>query len=385
MSDDQKNQELTIQSEGRLTRGQAWGRVQSAPTRDLSVFAYEPSNLEGAVALSNILCRTALVPEFLRGKPDETLMVLMDGRERGLTAMQSLRLIHPFESQGKAVVAYSADLLTGLVLRSGLCEEWVIVEMSDQRAAIRTRRKGDSESTIIEYTIEDAKTARLLDKANWQKDKKAMLLARCKTRTARAVYPDVTANMYSEDELGVMAEPAQPPVERKVDSIVKNVTARQGGRPDVVLVTTEQGDIPPDARRDARIEPVTVAEFAEIVREGQKIFGGQEQPPQPWGDDSADPVIEGATEVGDATPRLAPLEGPGLRGDEKAGFTEGDINVLRAHVPQLIKLAQLARLGGGKEDDEAALRSLAVKQFKCRLEALTDEQVAKLTAMISEG
>jgi hypothetical protein len=368
MSDDQKNQELTIQSEGRLTRGQAWGRVQSAPTRDLSVFAYEPNDLQGAVALSQILCRTTLVPEFLRGKPDETLMVLMDGRERGLTAMQSLRLIHPFESQGKAVVAYSADLLSGLVFRSGLCEDWVIVEMSDQKAAIKTKRKGASEATLIEYTIDDAKRANLLGKANWQKDPKAMLLARCKTRTARAVYPDVTANMYTEDELGVMAEAAQPPVERKVDSIVKNVTARQGGKEEVA--------------RDDRGAPVPVRRIVGPVN-GATLVGAEETiefanpvPPQPWGDDSADPVIE--SEI-----KLAPLEGPGVVGDEQVSQSEG--RIVRAHVPQLIKLAKLATLGGGKEDDEAALRSLVVREFKCRLESLTDEQVAKLTAKISEG
>ena len=64
-----------------------------------------------------------------------------------------------------------------------------------------TKRVGETESTIFEYTIAEAKLAGLAGKDNWLKRPKTMLRWRCCSELARLVYPEVTSFLHTQDEL----------------------------------------------------------------------------------------------------------------------------------------------------------------------------------------
>ena len=59
----------------------------------------------------------------------------------------------------------------------------------------------DSQEYESEFTTEDAKRMLLLEKDNWKKMPKQMLMARAITMGVRAIYPQCLNNMYSADEV----------------------------------------------------------------------------------------------------------------------------------------------------------------------------------------
>jgi hypothetical protein len=142
------------------------------------------------------------------------LSTIMAGRELGLQSVASLRGFHIVE--GKHCLA--ADLIRGLVMRSGLAEFFKCVERSPERATFKTHRKDDPDPdpTALTYTIEDGRTAfgftaemkddeRRAKEAKWKasgwgRNPADMLVARAGAKLARLVYPEVSFGLYAPEE-----------------------------------------------------------------------------------------------------------------------------------------------------------------------------------------
>ena len=161
----------------------------------------------GATAV--VAASSALAPDALRNRPQDALIVLMAGRELGFAPMQSLRML----SVIKGKVTLSADATVALVRRSGECVEWRCVETTRERATYTTRRKGDTEPTVLTWTIEQATRAGLVGGQGWRSYPEAMLRARCASALARIVYPDLVAGIYDPDELAAPLDAPRPQVE----------------------------------------------------------------------------------------------------------------------------------------------------------------------------
>ena len=162
-------------------------------------------------AISKEISASQLLPVALRNKPADVLAIVMTGRELGLEPMQSIRGIHIIE--GKA--SLSSDLMGALVKRSSACEYLAIAESTDTVATYKTKRKGEPEPTVMSFTIEQARQAGCLSKANWTKYPAAMLRARALAAICRAVYPDICLGLYDADsgeivEGEVLAQPVAP-------------------------------------------------------------------------------------------------------------------------------------------------------------------------------
>jgi hypothetical protein len=99
--------------------------------------ALEPTNLESAYLIAQHAAASRLMGASAR-TPEAALIVIMTGRELGLTAMQSLRSLHVIE--GKPVM--SADLMIALTRRSSLCKSWRHCQWSHgQACAARAWRR----------------------------------------------------------------------------------------------------------------------------------------------------------------------------------------------------------------------------------------------------
>jgi hypothetical protein len=201
-------------------------------------------NFDGLYRMSQALARSGLLPETLRGKPDDVAVVLMTGRELGLEPMQALRGIHVVK--GRPTMA--ADLLAGLVLKSGLCEYLTLVESTPTRASYRTKRVGSEQFVQMSYSMEDANRAGLSTNDNYRKSPNAMLRARCVAAIVRAVYPDVAYGLYLKDEI------VEEEVER-APSAVSNV---------VVLQPEEAPQAEPQAK------PATIADLKARAKAAKK-------------------------------------------------------------------------------------------------------------------
>jgi hypothetical protein len=185
------------------------------------------------IAQADVLGPTALVaaasslaPDALRGKPHDALIVLMAGRELGLAPMQSMRMLGVI----KGKVTLAADATVALVRRSGECLQWRLVESTAQRATYTTQRKGDTEPTMLTWTIEQAQRAGLTGGQGWRSYPEAMLRARCAAALARIVYPDLVAGIYDPDELAVPLDSGRVETLRPVEA----------PKPEPVVDETEQ-------------------------------------------------------------------------------------------------------------------------------------------------
>lgn len=170
--------------------------------------ALEPASTRDAYRMAKALFNSRLYPQF--GNEDAIFAVVLRGRSLGLDATTSLANFHMVEGRP----TMHADLIRGLVLRSKLCEYFDLVESTREKATWATKRRGAKHETRITWTIQDAHAAGLVEKSgdgyrgisksgrpsNWDKYRPAMLRHRAGVELARAVYPDVTAGLYTPDE-----------------------------------------------------------------------------------------------------------------------------------------------------------------------------------------
>jgi hypothetical protein len=157
---------------------------------------YEPGSLREAMDLAKWFASSNLVPKALRGNAADLTLIVMAGKEMGLTFTQSMRMLHVVEGR----IVSAADLIVAMVKRSPECLYFRLVESTDKIATYETQRRGDPSPTRLSYTIEQAQRAGLAGKDNWRKHTEAMLRARCSAALARVAYPDLAAGMYDPDE-----------------------------------------------------------------------------------------------------------------------------------------------------------------------------------------
>lgn len=162
---------------------------------------------------------------------EEGVLRILFGRELAFTAMQALRLVSVINGRPSV----DATAIVGRCLQHPECEYFELVESSATKATWKTKRRGRPEQ-VLSWTIEQAKQAKLDGKDNWRNWPENMLRARAATNLARVVWPEVTAGLFTADELshGVVEvrdgqvvhvePPVDPPVLVRADVTVVDAT-----------------------------------------------------------------------------------------------------------------------------------------------------------------
>jgi 5'-3' exonuclease len=136
------------------------------------------------------------------GRPEAIYGAIMFGRNLGLSAMSSIQNVHIV--QGKFVLA--AHAIIGLVMRATDVCNYLECESSDAKQATWVTQRRDRKERRLTYTIEEAQAAGMLkDDSGWSKYPARMLEKTAGVMLARLVYPDITAGLYSPEELAVAA------------------------------------------------------------------------------------------------------------------------------------------------------------------------------------
>jgi hypothetical protein len=142
--------------------------------------------------LASKIADTPFVPDGLRGSVPAVAAAILTGRELGLPPLTSLANIHVI----KGKPALSAALMRALILAQG--HQIETVDISDTRAVIRGRRRGEAVWEEASFTADQAKRAGIV-LGGYPQDK---LYARATSRLARRKFADVIAGMpYSAEEL----------------------------------------------------------------------------------------------------------------------------------------------------------------------------------------
>lgn len=170
-------------------------------------------------------------------KPQQVVLVTQAGVELGFTIFQSLQVFHVVS--GKVGIASTA--MGGLIRSRANIEfmkEYYDGEPFDDgfRAIVESKRKNENAIHVSDYSVADAKQAKLWDKAgSWQTDPKDMLMWRALSKHARRYYGDVLCGLYTAEELqdmrpeqGYTPETPKRADRKRIESKQKDTEQQQG-------------------------------------------------------------------------------------------------------------------------------------------------------------
>ncbi len=218
-----------------------------------------PTSLAEAEALATTIAKSGMIPDYLRNKPADVLVVMMQGFELGLTPMAALNGIYAVK--GRPFIA--ADTLVAVcVRRSDVCEYFRLIESTATVARYLTLRRGHPEPTPMTYTIEQARRANLAGSQTYKAHPEAMLRHRCSANLARAVFPDLCAGMYVKEEADEIRATVHPA------TVVAEVEAPQ----------LEAEPVPPELVEARERCVAAAAAYASVDREAaivetKRLFG----------------------------------------------------------------------------------------------------------------
>lgn len=135
-----------------------------------------------------------VLPPAYRGKPGAVLLVAEWARARGLVALEAIQSVSFV--QGRPII--DAKMQRALAKRAGYSVR--ITDVSAESATVEVREAGDLLGSAT-YTLDDAKAAELLGKANWKKHPQEMLVARATTRAISWHAPDALVGVFVDDEI----------------------------------------------------------------------------------------------------------------------------------------------------------------------------------------
>ncbi|WP_328902326.1 recombinase RecT [Streptomyces sp. NBC_00441] len=166
---------------------------------------------------SEALAGATLLPGEYRGNPGSVLWALEYGRALGLDVVTTITTIHVI----KGKPTQSADLMLSRAREAG---HRVRIKSDRQRCVVSIVRHDDpDDENVIEWTLEDAKTALLYPgkpDSNWAKYPRAMLRARAIAECVRAACPEVLHGaIYTAEELGARVDDAGLPVDAEVQQL----------------------------------------------------------------------------------------------------------------------------------------------------------------------
>lgn len=153
---------------------------------------------EEARVVSNIAVSIAKTPfaGALRGKPEEVTAVILAGNELGLKPMAALKSVDVIQG----TPALRAHAMRGLVQSKG--HEIELAESDDTHCVMRGRRKGSDTWQEVTWDIPRATRLGLLNKDQWKKQPRTMLIARATGELCRLIASDVLHGLpYAAEEL----------------------------------------------------------------------------------------------------------------------------------------------------------------------------------------
>jgi len=288
------------------TQGAVPARYE-APVQGVNTLAYEPTNLDEAFRMAQILVSSGLTPRGV-DTPQKAFLIMAQGRELGLSTMQSLGNIYVVEGK----VSLSSDLMAAMVLKSNVCEYLRVVEMTPERSTYAAKRRGGTEFRFS-FSWEDAGKAGLTGRATYKANPADMLRHRALSKCVRAVFPDVVAGLYSRDE----ADDIVDVTPRQVVAEVVHAAAETATQPALPAATK--------VRRRAPAVPVAVSVAgvtmmpipAPVVVEEEPVVEEQAEPEQA----EAVQVTEGPHLADDGSV-VDPVTGEALDGWEAGLFAQ---------------------------------------------------------------
>ncbi len=169
----------------------------------------ELATMDAKVAFATQLAQSAMLPQHLRGKPNDLLWSIAMAEAMGVPPMTAIVGIHSI--QGKPVA--SADLMAAVVRRAG--HKLRITSTDRECFAVVIRADDPDFQFESHFTWERAEKAKLTGKENWRLYPAAMLRARAIAEVCRMACPEALLGVYTPDEMGAIEGVVDAPAPRQ--------------------------------------------------------------------------------------------------------------------------------------------------------------------------
>jgi hypothetical protein len=158
--------------------------------------AFEPQTREQAWGAAKMSYDSKALTGY--GSPQQIMLVVMAGRTRGMTWVDSLNGFDIIEG----TIAARAQTMIAWVLNDPRCERLEVIweETNDEQAVAVVKRREWAKEQRIKYTIKEAERAGLTNRKVW-KYRIDMLVNRLYGRIARQVFPDISRSTPIAEEL----------------------------------------------------------------------------------------------------------------------------------------------------------------------------------------
>jgi hypothetical protein len=183
--------------------------------------------------------------------------IIMYGKELGMGPMESIQSIDVI--QGKPT--QKPQSMKAMIHKKLPTAIFRIARSDDKECVIEAARPNEA-VTKFTFTIEDAARLNLVNKDNWKKQPKVMLMWRCIGHVARTVFPDCLSGVsYTPEEMGAEVDDEHNIIEVKPQSKgpeaieIKNVYIGKPDEPAISESVSERsgGDSPQETQSTGRI------------------------------------------------------------------------------------------------------------------------------------
>lgn len=166
-------------------------------TTQQSANALVPRNIGEALELANVMSAANLMPEHLRNKPGDCLLIVMQAQRWGMDAVS----VAQCTSVVRGKLCYEGKLVAAALYAMGAIDGRLRYEFAGTGEARRVKVIGKPRGTGVEQTVEGTVADWKTDNGNWKKSPDDMLVYRGTRQWARRYAPEALLGVYTPDEI----------------------------------------------------------------------------------------------------------------------------------------------------------------------------------------
>ncbi|GAB3388296.1 recombinase RecT [Lysobacter fragariae] len=159
--------------------------------------ALVPTSIHDALQLADIMAKASLIPEHLRNKPGDCLLIVMQAQRWGMDAVS----VAQCTSVVRGKLCYEGKLVAAALYAMGAIDGRLRYDFSgngeSRKVTVTGRPRGTTVDQSVDGTVADWKT----DNGNWKKSPDDMLVYRGTRQWARRYAPEALLGVYTPDEL----------------------------------------------------------------------------------------------------------------------------------------------------------------------------------------
>jgi hypothetical protein len=159
--------------------------------------ALVPTSMSEAMNLADIMAKANLLPDHLRGKPGDCLLVIMQAQRWGMDPVS----VAQCTSVVRGKLCYEGKLVAAALYATGSVEGRIKYTYSgagrNRKVVVSAVPRGENEAVSVEGTVDQWAT----DNKNWTANPDDMLAYRGARQWARRHAPEALLGVYTPDEL----------------------------------------------------------------------------------------------------------------------------------------------------------------------------------------